>query len=74
MQAFMNAISPGYLQTMGVPLLEGRDFDRREGTHPKAAIVNRKFAHTSSATRAPSAVTSASAAVPSRNWISRSSA
>jgi predicted permease len=45
MQAFMNAISPGYFQTMGVPLLEGRDFDSRdEGEKIKVAIVNRKFA------------------------------
>jgi hypothetical protein len=31
MQAFMNAISPGYFQTLGVPLLEGREFDSRRG-------------------------------------------
>jgi len=45
MQAFMNSLSPGYWQTMGVPLLEGRDFDARdEGERRTVAIVNRKFA------------------------------
>jgi predicted permease len=44
-QAFMNAISPGYWQAMGVPLLEGRDFDARdEGSKVNVAIVNQKFA------------------------------
>jgi predicted permease len=45
MQAFMNALSPGYFATMNIPLLEGRDFResdaRREST---VAIVNRRFA------------------------------
>ncbi|MBS1875769.1 MAG: ABC transporter permease [Acidobacteria bacterium] len=47
MQAFMNAVSPGYFATMGVPLLEGRDFDRRDADKPgdwKVALVNQKFA------------------------------
>jgi predicted permease len=45
MQAFMNALSPGYWQTMGVPLLEGRDFgDQDDGDRARVAIVNRKFA------------------------------
>jgi predicted permease len=45
MQAFMNALSPGYFATMQIPLLEGRDFtamDVKEDA--KVAIVNRRFA------------------------------
>jgi predicted permease len=47
MQAFMNAVSPGYFGTMGVTLLEGRDFDRSDvdnAEKTKVAIVNRRFA------------------------------
>ena len=50
MQMFMNAVSPGYFQTMKIPLLEGRDFriaDAKEITgdaNPGVAIVNRHFA------------------------------
>jgi predicted permease len=45
MQAFMNALSPGYFQTMGIPVVEGRDFDRRDVVRDaKVCIVNRKFA------------------------------
>ena len=45
MQAYMNFLSPGYFDAMGVPLLEGRDFDRRDiKRDSKVAIVNRKFA------------------------------
>jgi len=45
LQAFMNAVSPGYFAAAGIPLLEGRDFDRRD-IHDDAhvAIVNRSFA------------------------------
>ena len=45
MQAFMNAVSPGYFATIKTPFLEGRDFrdsDAQEQT--KVAIVNRSFA------------------------------
>jgi predicted permease len=45
MQAFMNSISPGYWKTMGVQLIEGRDFDERDvGERATVVIVNRKFA------------------------------
>jgi predicted permease len=45
MQAFMNSLSPGYFETMKIPLLEGRDFtimDQKENA--TVAIVNRRFA------------------------------
>jgi len=45
MQAFMNSVSPGYFDAMGIRLVDGRDFTpldaKKEGT---VAIVNRKFA------------------------------
>ncbi len=45
MQAYMNALSPGYFETMKIPFIAGRDFtalDEKEA--PTVAIVNRKFA------------------------------
>ncbi|MGE0816236.1 MAG: ABC transporter permease [Vicinamibacterales bacterium] len=52
MQAFMNALSPGYFETMRIPLLEGRDFRPGDagqvgpdGTPAtRVAIVNKQFA------------------------------
>ncbi|HYU79556.1 MAG TPA: ABC transporter permease, partial [Vicinamibacterales bacterium] len=45
MQAFMNAVSPGYFETMRIPFLEGRDFNRLEAKKESTvAIVNRQFA------------------------------
>ena len=41
----MGNITPGYLQTIGTPLLAGRDFNERDtATSPKVAIVNQEFA------------------------------
>ena len=46
MQAFMNAVSPGYFATMKIPLLEGRDFTRLDAkSETRVAIVNRRFAN-----------------------------
>jgi predicted permease len=50
MQAYMNAVSPGYFQTMKTPFLEGRDFRDGEAkeltglSYAGVAIVNRRFA------------------------------
>jgi len=46
LQAFMNGISPQYWSTMGLHILQGRDFDERDhaGPRPTVAIVNRAFA------------------------------
>jgi predicted permease len=45
MQAFMNALSPGYFAAMGIPILEGRDFTRTDAKeNSTVAIVNRRFA------------------------------
>jgi predicted permease len=45
MQAFMNALSPGYFETMKIPILEGRDF-RPSDARPNSnvVIVNKRFA------------------------------
>jgi predicted permease len=38
-------VSPGYLSTLGIPLLSGRDFDVHDNEHsPRVAIINRTFA------------------------------
>ena len=43
--AWENFLGPGYFQTIGTPLLAGRDFDDRDNaTSDKVAIVNQAFA------------------------------
>ncbi len=52
---FMNSISPGYLATLGVPILAGRDFtlqdtgtvqhgEKKDDIAPRVVLVNEKFA------------------------------
>ena len=44
MQAFMNALSPGYFEAMKIPFLEGRDFNQMDVKEKSnVAIVNRRF-------------------------------
>jgi putative ABC transport system permease protein len=43
--SYFNLISPGYFQTLGIPLLGGRDFNQHDtSTSPQVAIVNAVFA------------------------------
>jgi putative ABC transport system permease protein len=45
MAAFMNSVSPHYFETLGTPILEGRDFDARDiKDESRVAIVNQRFA------------------------------
>jgi predicted permease len=45
MQAFMNALSPGYFETMKIPIVDGRDFRISDAKQESTvAIVNRRFA------------------------------
>jgi predicted permease len=45
--ANFNRVSPGYFQTVGTPMLAGRDFnDHDTATSPQVAIVTEKFART----------------------------
>jgi len=43
--SFMRGVSPGWLDTMKISLIEGRDF-RPSDTHPGSALVNETFAKT----------------------------
>ncbi|HEY6119656.1 MAG TPA: ABC transporter permease [Pyrinomonadaceae bacterium] len=37
-------VGPGYFRTLQTPLIAGRDFDNRDSSGPKVAIVNESFA------------------------------
>jgi len=45
MNVWMNYVGPGYFATMGIPLLNGRDFTKADGSSaPKVAVVNQTLA------------------------------
>jgi putative ABC transport system permease protein len=39
----LNSIAPGYFETLGTPLIAGRDFGFEDEGRPRVAIVNRAF-------------------------------
>lgn len=41
--SWLNHVGPGYFQTIGTPLLAGRDFADDTATSVKVAIVNQAF-------------------------------
>src|SRR5262249_33740445 len=44
--SMFTGITPSYLQTMGIPLIAGRNFnDRDTATSPRVAIVNEAWVH-----------------------------
>ena len=45
MFTYFNMVSPGYFDTLGIPLVAGRDFDARDTANPaRVCIVNETFA------------------------------
>jgi predicted permease len=48
-----NWVAPKYFETLGTPLLAGRDFDFRDQGRPRVAIINQTMAHSYFADRSP---------------------
>ena len=45
MNVYVNWVSPGYFSAMGIPLITGREFARRDGAQaPKVGVINQKMA------------------------------
>jgi len=54
MSVGQNNIGPGYFSTMGIPLVEGREFGTSDtAASPKVAIINESMAHRYFANRSP---------------------
>ena len=54
MNPFYNGVSPGYFATLGIPMMEGRDFTAADaGGARKVGIVNQKFARRYFGDRSP---------------------
>ncbi len=46
MDARVMAVGPGFFRTLGTPLVDGREFEERDGSAaPKVAVVNQAFVH-----------------------------
>jgi MacB-like periplasmic core domain len=46
MNPHVNSVGPGYLRTMGIPLVAGREFTEADGNGaPRGAVISEKMAH-----------------------------
>ena len=61
---------PDYFQTIGTPILAGRDFMNESATGPRVAIVNQAFAERLSRMQTRSDSASQAGALPIKSWVS----